>query len=436
MRIYINKSIMLLLIVVCWFSKQVNAQDKTQPINLETVLKMGGANNLTIQEYKKRQELAMADLARAKEWWLPDLYAGTSLHQLWGNAMNSDGVFFTEVNRQSFWGGFGLNATWDFGDGIFKANAAELITKATVYQTEAERNRALLETVQAYYDFLAAQLHYRAYGQLAVQADTIAQQIGVQVKAGILFESDELLAKSNYNHLRVEMLNARTEYNNKSASLTRLLNLDPNMKLVGVDSILAPTELVATETMTVSFDSTYQNRPELKSMKLTLQSLNVEKKTSTTGLWLPQLRLGTYASYFGDVFSPLNPTSEINASLVWKIPLGRLAYRGTLKQFNARISLQQNQIAQTIAKVNEEVIAAKQQISTSKEQLDIALEGSQLSEQALKQSIQRQQLGIVRPFEILQAQEIYIKSRLDYLKAVASYNKAQYAYHVAVGNNL
>jgi outer membrane protein TolC len=68
--------------------------------------------------------------------------------------------------------------------------------------------------------------------------------------------------------------------------------------------------------------------------------------------------------------------------------------------------------------------------------MDIAMAGGQFSEQALKQSIQRQQLGIVRPFEILQAQEIYIKSRLDYLKAVSSYNKAQYAYYVAIGNTL
>ncbi len=81
-------------------------------------------------------------------------------------------------------------------------------------------------------------------------------------------------------------------------------------------------------------------------------------------------------------------------------------------------------------------MASSMQISTYKEQIEIALEGSQMAEEALNQTLQRQSLGMVRPLEILQAQEMFMKSRLDYLRAIASYNKAQYAYFVAIGNNL
>ncbi len=81
-------------------------------------------------------------------------------------------------------------------------------------------------------------------------------------------------------------------------------------------------------------------------------------------------------------------------------------------------------------------MASSMQISTYKEQIEISLEGSQMAEEALNQTLQRQSLGMVRPLEILQAQEMFMKSRLDYLKAVASYNKAQYSYFVAIGNNL
>ena len=41
--------------------------------------------------------------------------------------------------------------------------------------------------------------------------------------------------------------------------------------------------------------------------------------------------------------------------------------------------------------------------------------------------MERQALGIVRPFEVLQTQKIFTESRLDYIKAVATYNKSQYA---------
>ena len=436
MKRYINKTIILTVILLAGFSGLTKAQDKTQAVNLETVLKLGGANNLTIQEYKQRQELALANLSKANEWWLPDILAGTTIHQLWGNTMNSDGKIFTNVDRQSFWGGTGLNATWNIGEGIFKAKAAKLKAKASVYQTQAEWNKALLNIIGTYYDFLAAQLNYKAYEQLVAEADDLASQIGTQVEAGLRFESERLLAKSNYNHMRVEMLNTRIQYYNMSAKLVKLLNLDPVMKLVGTEIVLAPLELTSTQSMDGSFDSAYQNRPELKSMELMLQSLYAEKKTTTIGLLLPELTASTKGSYFGDIFKPLDATAEFNGAFLWKIPLGRLTSGGELKRYNARIALQKIQMEQARAQVNEEVISAREQILAAKEQTEVALEGSQLGEQALKQSIERQQLGTVRPFEILQAMEIYIKLRLDHLKAVSTYNKAQYKLLVAMGNDL
>jgi len=188
--------------------------------------------------------------------------------------------------------------------------------------------------------------------------------------------------------------------------------------------------------MRIPFDSAYQKRPEFRSMDLQLQALHTEKRATTTGLLLPELRVGTYGSYFGDMFNTVNLTGEINAALIWKIPLGRLTHAWTIRQYKARITLQETQIAQTRARVNQEVLEAINQITTTKEQMEISLVGSKLAEQALGQSIARQQPGTVRPFEILQAHEVYIKLKLDYLNAVASYNKSQYAYYVATGNDL
>jgi len=122
------------------------------------------------------------------------------------------------------------------------------------------------------------------------------------------------------------MLNARTQYYSMSATLVKLLNLDPVVKLVGTETGLVPLELITTQGMDVSFDSAYQNRPELKNMETTLQSLYEEKKTTTTGLWLPVLSVNSKNSYFGDIFNNLDPTAEINGALLWKIPLGRFVF--------------------------------------------------------------------------------------------------------------
>ncbi|MEX0812020.1 MAG: TolC family protein [Chitinophagales bacterium] len=446
----LKRSFCLLLIASCLLlnRQKATAQD-TIPINLETVLKLGGANNLTIQEFKQRQELAAADLSKAKEWWLPDLHAGVQTHQLWGAAMNADGGFFLDVNRDNLWAGLGLDASLDFANGIYKKKAAQLKVSAAEYRTQSERNQALLESIEAYYDFMSAQLYFQAYDQLVEQADTIAQQIGIQVESGIAYESESLLSKSNVNHLKVQMLNAKAEYNRKSARLVKLLNLKPGIKLVSIDTAVSPLNL-ENGISTVDFDSSYQNRPEIKALEFEEQSLLMEKKTTTTGLLIPELRLNTFGTYFGGLSddvramdpiqnpetNQLYPTGAVNLSLMWQVPLGRLFYGGDLKQYNARIGIQQTKIERQKAEINEEILAAKASISAAQEQMEIAFEGNQFAEEALKQSIQRQKLGTARPFEILQAQEVYIKARLDYIKAVADYNKAQYSYYVALGNDL
>ena len=99
-------------------------------------------------------------------------------------------------------------------------------------------------------------------------------------------------------------------------------------------------------------------------------------------------------------------------------------------------NLQCRFIQQAKAQINEEIQRAKERIISAEQQCKIAKEGSILSAKALRQCMDRQFLGTVRPFEIIQAQETHINSMLDYLKSVAFYNKSQYAYYVATGNNL
>ncbi|MFT5823987.1 MAG: outer membrane protein TolC [Crocinitomix sp.] len=431
-----NWKILSLVIILFFTTGFAGKAQDAQSINLETVLELGGANNLTIQKFQLERAAAVADLAKAKEWWLPDLYAGISMHQLWGNAMNGNGAFFTDVNRQSFWGGVGFDANWNFAEGVYTLKAERLKAEALQYKNQAEKNQVLLKIISSYYDFLSAQLYYKTYENLVSQADTISQQIAVQVEAGLRYSSELLMIKSNINHLKVEMLNAKITYNEKSADLIALLNLDPTIELVATDLYLAPIELLKSADMATNYDSVYANRAELKGMAMELESINMQKKVTTTGLLIPQLSVGAYSSVFGDVFSPINPTSEINLALRWRIPTGRLVYKGELLQYDAHIAIQELEMDQTKATINAEVLKASQLIKAAKAQMDLAEEGTQFAEEAMQMSINRQNVGTVLPYEILQTQELYIKSKLDYLEGIARHNKAQYAYYVAVGNDL
>tara|TARA_Y100000385_G_scaffold286046_1_gene347218 strand:- start:303 stop:1661 length:1359 start_codon:yes stop_codon:yes gene_type:complete len=423
------------------------AQD-TISINLEKILELGGADNLTIKEYKERQELSLAKLAIANEWWLPEIYTGVQTQQLWGAAMNADGRFFLDVNRQNLWGGLGLITNWDFAEGIYNAKSANLRSQVSQHLTQAERNQQLLTMINTYYELMTAQLNYNAYKNLVNQSDSIVQQIQIQVEAGLLYESELLLAKSNKNHLQVEMLNAKKTYNNASASLKKLLNIEQNIKLACADESLLPLDF--TNELEAIEDSTYLKRPEIKANEFQFKAIEVERKKHTLGLFIPELNIGTYSSYFGRIngnVSPmfptqypqsqqLYPTSSLNVSLMWKISLGALTYQGDKKSYNSKMRLNEIEALQFKAQINNEIASATSDLQLGKEQIEIAKEALRFTKEALNQSIKRQKSGTAKPFEVFQPQQFFLQAQLDYLIAVSAYNKAQYALKVAMGGNL
>ncbi len=420
------------------FISKTNAQLQPLPIDLKTVLEMGGANNLTIKKYELQKELALAELTEANSWWLPELYAGVTAHQRWGAAMNSDGRIFTGVDRQNIWAGLGASGYWKLGEGIYGAKVADIRAKAIQFQQEATKNEVLLEIIEAYYDFLGAQLQIGTYGLLIDQADTIAQQLEIQVQAGIGFQSDWLLAKSNIKHLQVERLNAKKEVAEKMARLIGLLNLPPTTRLVSTETVVAPLTLVSENEVFTDLSDAYSQRPEMKYMALSRQALETEKEGLRKSMALPELSLGVFGASFGDIFSPQRPTAEINAAVLWRVPLELVLseHKGPYKKIDTQLHIQQFEAEQFKNQINEELAAAKWVMEATSEQMTIAQEGSELAGEAYQQSVQRQQLGTARPFEILQAQEMYMQAQLDYLQAVTAYNQAQYRMYVALGNGL
>jgi outer membrane protein TolC len=227
-----------------------------------------------------------------------------------------------------------------------------------------------------------------------------------------------------------------------------LLNIEQNVKLVSVDESLLPldftVELEAVE------DSAYLNRAETKANELQFQALEAERKKYTTGLLIPELNIGTYASQFGRIngdVSPmfpaqypetqqLYPTQALNVSFMWKIPLGALTYQGDKKSFDSKIRLNEIEADQIKVQVNEEIANASSDVQLGNEQIGTAKEGLDLTTEALSQSIERQKLGTAKPFEVFQAQQFFLQAQLDYLKSISAYNKAQYGLKVAKGEDL
>lgn len=405
-------------------------------VNLETVLKLAGANNLTVQEYQLKYQQALAEQAKAKEWWLPNIYAGATTHYLNGAAMNTEGPISTNVIRNNLWTGLGIGAEIDFNKGFYYSLAAKQKAEAMNYRSTAEKNNMILQAVQTYFDLQAEQLKYFFLQELVNQSDTLSREIKIKVDAGLLYQSDYLLSQSNYNHLKISLLQTKVEWQKKSALLANLLNLENNTSLVSADTALIPLKLTEQITDTTLYKSGFEKRPEYLGLNAELQSFQTMRKTTNQGLLMPKLRFGYDNGGFGSYSFPLYYTYQFNALLVWNLPLGRLTYKGDLKKYDTQILIQQNELEQFKNQYRQEISIANSQLQIAEEQMTIAKFALQSSTEALNQSIERQKLGTAKPFEVFQAQQFFLQAQTDYLKAISEYNKVQYNLFVAMGNNL
>ncbi|MEJ7679154.1 MAG: hypothetical protein WKG06_15135 [Segetibacter sp.] len=102
--------------------------------------------------------------------------------------------------------------------------------------------------------------------------------------AGLSYQSDYLLAQSNFKHITISMLQAKSDWSKMSAVLGSLLNLESNTKLLSADTVLAPLQLT-----TVLNDTTgFQKRPEYLGLNAALQSYKTLRKTANQGLFIPK----------------------------------------------------------------------------------------------------------------------------------------------------
>lgn len=404
------------------------------PITAQTILQLAGANNLTIKEYKARYQQAMADQVKAGEWWLPVLRAGVTTHYLHGAATNTIPNIVTGLNQNYLFSALGFSAEIDFNKGRYEYLAAKQTSVASNYTSIAARNQTILNALQTYYDLQAAQLSYLFLNQLAQQADTLTKQLKIQVDIGLRYQSEYLLAASNAQHYHIQALQQQENWQKSGVTLATLLNLTDNIQLISADTLMVPlkNDLMPDTALTKN----YRVRPEYKSLEAELSSYQITRKISAAGFVLPKITIGTNDGLLGTYAYPLYGSYQVNASVIWTLPLGRLFKRGELQRQDARIAVQEVKIEQFKNQYLNETRIANIQMRYAYQQLLAASSALRMAGDALLQSQQRQQLGTAKAFEVIQAQQVYLQIKLDDLRAIAEYNKAVYAYYVATGGNL
>ena len=407
---------------------------KVIPIDLTTVLKLAGSDNLSIKAAQAAKELAEARSVSAGQYLLPNFNLGAHFMQHSGIAQNTDGTFI-DTNKNSLFAGLGVRVDWRFGDAVYERLAARQQVLAAGFRLKAERNRQILEAVKAYYDLTAAQVKLVTLDVMTKKTEDISQQLSVMVDQGLRYKSDLLLAQTALNLIRISYNQAKVTLGTKSNALLNALNIQDNAFLLSADTTLVPIQLVDSA-LILQFDAAYQKRPELQELSFNIKTLEFKRKAFTSGLLFPDVSAGVNDGLFGPAFSPEGNRFLFYAGLRWNIPLGELFSNGNKKQYNAMIRMEKIRMDATRNLIRRDIQDAYTLLALNKQNNRHAEEGVQLAKKALQQSIQRQKMGTALPLEVFVAQEKLIDAELKLIDAITEFNKAQYSLLVAMGNDL
>ncbi len=430
----------------------LHSQNGATGINLEQVLNLGSKNNHALLQTAQSVQLANARLAKANSWWVPELSAGMNSHFLNGAALNANGRFYLDIRQKTLWTGLSAIADWKLMDGIAGTKMARLDNAAARLNAQANRNEILLQIVRNYFDLLAAQMNWQAWQQLAEKSDSIARQTEAYAQSGLVAGSTSMLAKSNALRLHAETLKHKAHWQQKAGDLAAWLDLPPGTALFATDTLL-PLVNIADDLITGKNLSNQQiaaTHPRILAATKSLEFENRAVKTATWGWLWPQLFVRAYSARFGGFFDKVHPvdsaafpdpqnsynTTGLDAGISWNIPLSTLTHGGERKEAQANQKIASLELEKQIARITNNFAATRASLIIARDRVKMATSAAAIAEEALRQSMQRQQYGTLEPMETMQALENVIKARLELIEAVCDHNKLEYELWIAAGKSL
>ena len=146
-----------LFVLALALSAPARADDAATPIDLPTVLRLAGAQNLDVQIARQALEKAQANRTIALEKFFPWLAIGATYHRRDGFAQAVPAGTISSTHFDSYAPGGTLNAQVAVGDAIYETLAARQLVRASEHGLDALTQDSTLEAVVAYFDLVRAQ---------------------------------------------------------------------------------------------------------------------------------------------------------------------------------------------------------------------------------------------------------------------------------------
>lgn len=430
--------------------------DQAHPIDLNTALRLAGAENPELNLARQRVVEAAALRQYAAVQILPSINAGTNYDSHTGTLQQSNGNILS-VNRSAVYVGAGANAvaagsvnipgvvlSGNIGQGIFAFLTTRQVVAQRQFASAATKNQVFLQVALAYSELTRSEGRRAVAKQARDEAREVARLTADYAATGEGRKADAHRAASELARREGDVLEAEGEILAASAELCRAANLDPSIRLHPTDAFVVPLPIVPDpQPLCELIALGLLRRPELGERRAAIREALLSLEGSKVLPFSPTVLVGYSAGGFGGGSNLVRPTfgsmsgrSDFDVVAYWTIQnlgVGNLALNrvadARLKATRFQEIAVLNQVRAEVATAHARTHARFARIGTTEAAVRSSRSGFIEDYELIRQRGTRN----VLPIELLNNFRLLNESRREYLDAIVDYNRAQFELYVALG---
>lgn len=405
-------------------------------IDLPTVLRLAGAQNLEVQLAAEKAKEARA-VEQGTLWaFFPWIEPGVGYRAHDGRIQDVGGAVF-DVSKQSLSVGPSATLQLDLGDAIYKRLAAKQLSRAAEHGASAQKLQSTLEAAEGYFDLVKAHASASvAHEAVKISAD-YRSQISNGVTTGVAFKGDALRADTQFHRNELLEMQAGEQRRVAAVRLAQTLHLDPTVNLLPREDDAVPLKLIAPgKPVAQLIGQALANRPELKQSSALKDAARENLRGAKYGPLIPIIGAQVFAGGLGGQGSAtgnFGGSEDYYVTLGWRIGPGGLFDRSRVRLAESKLAQSEIVISRTQDVIARDVVENFERVKSLRAEVEVARQGVNAAQEGLKLAQERKEFAVGIVLETLQSEQDATRAKLDYVNTVMELNKVQYRLKAALG---
>ncbi|MBI5759782.1 MAG: TolC family protein [Planctomycetales bacterium] len=424
-------------------------------IDLPTVLRLAGGNNLQIALAVERVNQAVARSDAADVLWVPSLNAGVVYNHQNGRIQSTQGDII-ETTRNSLFvgGGAGVaNAPLNGGSGgparmfvdlalvdvLFEPLAARQMVRASSADHTTTFNDTLLAVSLGWIELSRSHARLAIAEEAVTNATELARITADFARTGQGLQADADRAQAELSARQREVLRTQERIEVTSAELARLLRLDPTVRLHVAQPQALPLEFVEVSAeLPALIEHALRCRPEITRAAAAIDETGYRQRQEQLRPLVPHLYAGVSGGGFGggqgSSVNNFGDRVDFDVAAIWQLQnlgLGNRARQDGQASRHREAHLAAHQVRELVAM---EVTQSHRQLQLRRDQIDLARRQVETARDALRHNLEGIRNGLLRPIEIQQAIAALATAQEAWLDSISDHNRSQFQLLRAIGS--